>query len=178
MPLDAGDFSLMDRRVVDELLTLPETDPFLRGLRAWVGFRQAGVDFHRPQRAFGRSTNGLLRNIAWAKKGIFSFSALPIEILGYAGAGLVVVSLFALAYQIVDILRQPQRPHGIAVIIALILLFGGVNLVAISVLGEYLVRTFDASKHRPRFIRKAVRHGGRHLTSARELEEFLRTKAR
>ena len=78
MPLDAGDFALMDRRVVDELLALPETDQFLRGLRAWVGFKQTGVDYFRPQRPFGRSTHGWLKNVWWAKKGLFSFSFLPL----------------------------------------------------------------------------------------------------
>ena len=85
MPLDAGDFSLMDRRVVDELLALPETDQFLRGLRAWVGFKQTGVDYVRPERAFGRSTHGRLKNLWWAKKAIFSFSFVPLEILSYVG---------------------------------------------------------------------------------------------
>jgi dolichol-phosphate mannosyltransferase len=66
MPLDAGDFALMDRRVVHELLALPETDQFLRGLRAWVGFTQTGVDYVRPKRVFGRSTHSWLKNVWWA----------------------------------------------------------------------------------------------------------------
>jgi len=82
MPLDAGDFALMDRKVVDELLALPEADKFLRGLRAWVGFKQIGVDYVRPERVFGRSTHSWLKNLWWAKKGIFSFSFMPIEFLG------------------------------------------------------------------------------------------------
>ena len=79
MPLDAGDFSLMDRKVVDALLALPETDQFLRGLRAWVGFQQTGVDYVRPKRAFGRSTHSFLKNVWWARKGIFSFTFVPID---------------------------------------------------------------------------------------------------
>jgi len=94
MPLDAGDFSLMDRKVVREILSLPETDQFLRGLRAWVGFRQTGVDYVRPKRAFGRSTHGWLKNVWWAKKGIFSFSFVPIELLGYAGGTMTVLSFW------------------------------------------------------------------------------------
>src|SRR5690606_8613877 len=88
MPLDAGDFALMDREVVNVLLALPETDQFLRGLRAWVGFRQTGVDYVRPKRVFGRSTHGLLKNLWWAKKGIFSFTFVPVGLLGYAGASM------------------------------------------------------------------------------------------
>jgi polyisoprenyl-phosphate glycosyltransferase len=178
MPLDAGDFSLIDRKVVSELLALPESDQFLRGLRAWVGFKQTGVDYARPERAFGRSTNSLRKNIGWAKKGIFSFSALPVELLGYAGAVLTAVSLLAVICQLIDCLRRPEVPHGIAIVIALILFFGGVNLLAIAVLGEYVIRIFDESKRRPKFIRKAIRQGGQNFTSATEMESFARGKGR
>ena len=76
MPLDTGEFALMDRKVVNELLALPETDQFLRGLRAWVGFVQTGVDYVRPKRAFGRSTHTWLKNLWWARKAFFSFTTL------------------------------------------------------------------------------------------------------
>ena len=88
------------------------------------------------------------------------------------------LSFLALAYQLIDVLRRPQIAHGVPVIITLILLFGGVNLVAISILGEYVTRILDVSRQRPRFIRKAIRHAGRYLSSANELEGFLRTKSR
>src|SRR5205085_2580554 len=81
IPHDAGDFSLMDRRVVQALMRFPERDLFLRGLRAFAGFKQTGVDYHRPERQFGRSTNNLWRNIGWAKKGILSFSNTPLNML-------------------------------------------------------------------------------------------------
>ncbi len=176
MPLDAGDFSLMDRRVVDELLALPETDQFLRGLRAFVGFKQTGVDYHRPARAFGRSNNNWRTNIWWAKKGIFSFSFAPIELLGYGGAALTGLAFLALVYQLVDWLRHPAIPHGIGILITLVLLFGGINLLALGVLGEYLIKVVDEAKRRPRFIRKAIRQGGNHFRTAREVELFLRTR--
>ena len=72
IPHDAGDFSLMDKRVVRSVLQFPERDLFLRGVRAFVGFRQTGVDYVRPERMFGRSTNNFFRNVGWAKKGILS----------------------------------------------------------------------------------------------------------
>jgi dolichol-phosphate mannosyltransferase len=176
MPLDAGDFSLLDRKVVDELLALPETDQFLRGLRAWVGFRQTGVDYVRPQRAFGRSTHGWLKNVWWAKKGIFSFSFLPIELLGYAGAALTVLSFLAVVYQIVDSLRRPEIPHGLSTIIVLIAFFGSLNLLGIAILGEYLVKVLEESKRRPRFIRKAVRQGAEHFNTPAALASFLEAR--
>ena len=85
IPHDAGDFSLMDKRVVGWLLTCPERDLFVRGLRAYVGFSQVGVDYVRPKRMFGVSTNNLFKNIGWAKRGIFSFSNTPLTMLTAAG---------------------------------------------------------------------------------------------
>jgi len=173
VPVDAGDFSLMDRRVVDQLLALPETDQFLRGLRAWVGFKQTGVDYFRPERAFGRSTHSRLKNLWWAKKAIFSFSFAPIEVLGYLGAALTTLSLLAIVGVVADRLLRPEIPHGIATIIVLIAFFGSLNLLAISVVGEYLIRTFEEVKRRPRFIRKALWHAGAALSSPAELETFV-----
>ena len=178
MPLDAGDFSLMDRKVVNELLAFPETDQFLRGLRSWVGFKQAGVDYVRPERPFGRSTQTWLKNVWWAKKAIFSFTFLPVGFLGYAGAIITALSLLAGAYQMVDWLRHPETPHGVSVIIVLVLFFGGLNLLAIAILGEYLIKVVEETKRRPKFIRKAVHQGGRHFNSAAEIETFLREPRR
>jgi polyisoprenyl-phosphate glycosyltransferase len=177
MPLDAGDFALLDRRVVDALLAFPESDQFLRGLRAWVGFRQTGVDYVRPERAFGRSNQGWLKNIWWAKKGIFSFSFVPIEMLGYVAATMTLLSFLAVIYQIVDVLRYPERSHGIAIVTVLISLFGSLNLLAIAILGEYIIKIFEEAKRRPKFIRKAIRQGGNHLRTAAEIGTFLRKRS-
>jgi dolichol-phosphate mannosyltransferase len=176
MPLDAGDFSLMDRKVVDHLLAMPETDQFVRGLRTWVGFKQTGVDYHRPQRAFGRSTHNWLKNVWWAKKAIFSFSYLPLEILGYSAAVLTALSFLAGVYEMVDRLRRPELPHGISTIIVLILFLGSLNLLAVSLVGEYVIRILDEAKRRPKFIRKAIRHGGKHFGSAGEIERLERER--
>jgi len=178
MPLDAGDFSLMDRRVVDALLAFPETDQFLRGLRAWVGFRQVGVDYVRPKRAFGRSTHGFLKNVWWARKGIFSFSFLPIELLGYAGATMTAISSFALVYQWVDALLHPEAPHGISIIIVLVAFFGSIQLLAVATVGEYVIKILEESKRRPRFIRKAIQYGGARFTTPAQIDGFLRGRLR
>lgn len=173
IPLDAGDFSLMDRRVVDHLLALPETDQFLRGLRAWVGFKQTGVDYLRPRRPFGRSTQGWLKNIWWAKKGIFSFSFAPLELLSYGASVTALLAFAAIVYEVVDSLCRPQVHHGIPTLIVLVLFFGSLNLIAVSVLGEYLRKIFEEVKRRPRFIRKAMWHGGRALRSVAEMTTFV-----
>ena len=173
IPVDAGDFSLMDRRVVDQLLAFPETDQFVRGLRAWVGFKQTGVDYVRPERAFGRSTHTRLKNLWWAKKAIFSFSSAPIEALSYAGALLTFLSLLALVYELVDGRLRPEIPHGIATLVVVVVFFGSLNLLAIGVVGEYLIRTFEEVKRRPKFIRRAMWHAGTELSRPAEIESFL-----
>jgi dolichol-phosphate mannosyltransferase len=89
---------------------------------------------------------------------------------------MTVLSLLAVIYQIIDKLRRPEIPHGISTIIVLILFFGSLNVLAISILGEYLVRIFEEAKRRPRFIRKAVRQGGEHLNTATEIESFMRRR--
>jgi polyisoprenyl-phosphate glycosyltransferase len=178
IPLDAGDFALMDRKVVSALLALPETDQFLRGLRAWVGFRQVGVDYVRPARVYGRSTHSRLKNVWWARKAIFSFTFVPLELLGYAGALMTAASFLALVYEGVDRLLRPDVPHGISTISVLIAFFGSLNLLAIATLGEYLIKIFEETKRRPPFIRKAVRHGTRHFVSADEIDAFLRQRSR
>lgn len=156
VPLDAGDFSLMDRKVVDELIKLPETDQFLRGLRAWVGFRQVGVDYVRPERMFGVTTNNWRKNIAWARKAIFSFSYVPLEMLTYLGGMLTVISFIAIIFQVIAYFIFPGNPHGITTIIVLILFFGGLNMLGIAVIGEYQGKILEEAKKRPKFIRKNI----------------------
>ena len=176
MPLDAGDFALMDRKVVAELLALPETEQFLRGLRAWVGFKQVGVDYVRPQRRFGRSTHSWLANVWWAKKAIFSFTFAPIELLGYSAAALTALAFLAVVYQAVDIVRYPGRPHGISTIIVLVAFFGSLNLFALAIIGEYLIKIFEETKRRPKFIRTAIRRGKELFRAGEEVEQFVRER--
>ena len=156
IPLDAGDFSLMDRKVVNELVKLPETDQFMRGLRAWVGFKQTGVDYTRPERMFGVTTNNWRKNIAWARKAIFSFSFVPLELMTYLGWSLTLLSFVAIIVQIAAYFIFRNVPHGITTIIVLILFFGGLNMLAISVLGEYQGKILEESKRRPKFIRRNI----------------------
>ena len=98
VPYDAGDFSLIDRKVVNVLIDMPERDIFLRGLRAWAGFKQTGVKYVRPDRMFGKSTNNLIKNIKWAKKGIFSFSYQPLEWISLFSMSIVILSVMAVIF--------------------------------------------------------------------------------
>ena len=172
IPVDAGDFSLMDRKVVRELIKLPEKEIFLRGLRAWVGFKQTGVDYTRPERMFGKSTNNFRRNVQWAKKAIFSFSFVPLEILSYIGFILTGVAFLGIIIQIILRFVYPNAPQGFSTVIVLILFFGGVELLAVSILGEYLSKIFEEGKSRPKFIRRSILYKGKKLDSAVEIENF------
>ena len=161
IPRDAGDFSLMDRRVVGWLLKCPEGDVFMRGLRAYVGFKQAGVDYIRPERMFGRSTNNFLKNIDWAKKGIFSFSNTPLSMLTAGGVAALALSiLVALVVAILRLLVPDIAPRGITTLLITILMFGSINLFAIGVVGEYVAKIMTEVKGRPRLIRSAIIRSG------------------
>ncbi len=161
IPHDAGDFSLMDKRVVQCLLQFPERDLFVRGLRAFVGFRQIGVDYVRPERMFGRTTNSLLKNIGWAKKGILSFSNTPLNILSAAGSILFIISILLGTLQIVGRLLFPElAPKGITTLLLEVLFFGSINLFALGIIGEYIAKIFEEVKQRPLFIRRSIIRDG------------------
>ena len=157
IPKDAGDFALMDKKVVQCMLQFPERDLFLRGIRAFVGFKQTGVDYCRPERMFGKTTNNLAKNIGWAKKGILSFSNTPLNILSYAGTALLLISTGLALFQILlRVVFPSSTPQGLTTVLIAILFFGSINLFAVGVVGEYIAKIFEEVKARPHFIRKHI----------------------
>lgn len=157
IPLDAGDFSLLDRRVVHALNTLPETNRFIRGLRAWVGFRQAGVPYVRPERMFGRSTNNLLRNIGWARKAIISFSYMPLDLIAWLALIIVSLAFMGIVGQVLVRIFFPSLvAYGFSTLIVLILFMGGIQLLCLSIIGSYLAHIYDEVKRRPPFIVESI----------------------
>ena len=152
VPLDAGDFSLMDRKVIDAINDMPERDRFLRGLRAWVGFNQSGVPYIRPERMFGKTTNNFHRNFGWARKGIFSFSYVPLEIITYLSLATSFFSFILIIITIVSKLINPNVPRGIPLILVSTLFLGSVQLLSLSILGEYIGKIFEEVKLRPKYI--------------------------
>lgn len=152
VPVDAGDFSLIDRKVMTVLNSLPERDRFVRGLRAWSGFRQTGVPYVRPERMFGRSTNNLLANVRWAKKGIFSFSYIPLELIAFGALLVSLLAVLAMIAQIVGRLLHPELPQGISLIIVIVLFIGSINLLSLAFIAEYIAKIFEEVKQRPQFI--------------------------
>jgi polyisoprenyl-phosphate glycosyltransferase len=157
IPKDAGDFSLMDRSVVYWMLQCEERDAFLRGLRAYVGFNQVGVDYVRPERMFGTSTNNWIKNLGWAKKGIFSFSRMPLHLLTAFGtlatAGAIVL---ALAGILMRFFFPESTPKGITFLSLLVMFFGSITILGLGLLGEYIGKILEEIKARPAFIRRSL----------------------
>ncbi len=156
MPLDAGDFSLIDKKVADVLKQFPERDRFLRGLRAWVGFEQIGVPYMRPERMFGKTTNNLIKNFHWATKGIFSFSYIPLELMTLLSLFVFFIALIGIIIQIILRFFIPSTPLGITTILIVILFTGAIQLLGISILGEYIGKIFEEVKQRPKYIVKSI----------------------
>ena len=157
IPKDAGDFSLIDRSVVYWMLQCQERDAFLRGLRAYVGFKQVGVDYVRPERMFGVSTNNWIKNIGWAKKGIFSFSRIPLHMLTAIGGitciGTVVLAVLSI---LMRIFAPESVPKGLTFIALLVMFFGSFAILGLGLLGEYIGKIFEETKARPAFIRRSL----------------------
>lgn len=161
IPHDAGDFSLMDRRVVENILAFPERDLFLRGVRAFVGFNQIGVPYVRPERMFGRTTNSLGKNIGWAKKGILSFSNAPLSVLSFTATLLLFITFAAGIVQLVLRLFYPYlAPKGFTTLILIILFFGSIIMFSLAIVGEYIAKIFEEVKQRPHYIRKSLIRDG------------------
>src|SRR5262249_47105396 len=175
IPHDAGDYSLMDRRVVQAILQFPERDLFLRGVRAFAGFKQTGVDYIRPERMFGRTTNSLLKNIGWAKQGTRSFSNTPLNMLTAAGCILFGITFLLALFQIgARVLLPALVPPGITTILLVVMFFGAGNLLAVALIGEYVSKIFEEVKRRPRFIRRSIIRDGEVRLAATELDQNRR----
>jgi polyisoprenyl-phosphate glycosyltransferase len=174
IPVDAGDFSLIDRKAVGYLLKFPEKDIFLRGLRAWIGFKQVGVPYIRPERLFGRTTNSFFKNIWWAKKGIFSFSTKPLQYIQAIGVAVFIATLVLSVFYIINyFINPPQGARGITTIIFLMLGLGGIQLISISVLGDYIGKIIEEVKNRPKFIRTKIFYNGAEYSDHEEFKKSI-----
>ena len=152
IPRDTGDFRLMSRRVVDALKQLRERHRFMKGLFGWVGFRQVAVRYHREPRAAGTSKFNFWRLWNFALEGITSFSTVPLRIATYLGL-LTAVGAFGYGALIIGkTLLYGEAVRGYPSLMAVVLFLGGVQLVALGVIGEYLGRIYNESKHRPLYL--------------------------
>jgi dolichol-phosphate mannosyltransferase len=152
LPLDAGDFGLMTRRVVEQLRRTPERHRYLRGLRAWAGFRQTGVAVERWERYAGRSKYSFRKLLHLAFDGIFAFSIVPLRAAAIVGlTAITLSSLFAL-YALYAKVIQHRSPQGFTALILLITFLAGVNLFFLGVIGEYVGRIYEEVKGRPLYV--------------------------
>ncbi len=152
MPLDAGDFCLMDRRVIDALTSLPEHNRFLRGLRSWVGFAQVGVEYERQARLAGEPKYTFGKLLGLALSGYIGFSAMPLRIASGLGACSALGGLGLFVWAVLQKLTNRPTPWGWASTVSMILFLGGMQLGVLGIIGEYLSRTYDEVRGRPLYI--------------------------
>jgi dolichol-phosphate mannosyltransferase len=151
-PIDAGDFCLMDHRVVQTLVSLRERNRFLRGLRSWVGFKQIGIEYDRGARNAGEPKYTLRKLMALALSGYIGFSSLPLRLaawLGFLSAGM---GFLLTSWVLFSKLTQRTVPQGWASTVAVILFIGGTQLIMLGILGEYLGRVYDEVRQRPLYV--------------------------
>ena len=154
IPLDSGDFSLISRRAVNNIVAMKEESRFIRGMRTWVGYKQIGVPYERHERHSGDTKYSFNKLLKLAFDGIFNFSEFPIKFVSKLGLFTVLMSLAYLSYAIIKMIFTDSVPEGFVGIIFTITLFGGIQLLSIGVLGEYILRVFFQVKDRPLFIIK------------------------
>jgi len=152
IPVDTGDFCLLDRKVIDVLNAMPERNRYVRGLRAWVGFRHAAVEFDRRERYAGETKYPLRRMVRLASDGVFSLSKAPLRMAFWFGLFSAIVSLLLAVVLLIEKLVGTYASAGWVSMMVIILFLGGVQLVCIGAVGEYIGRIYDEVKQRPLYI--------------------------
>ena len=156
IPLDSGDFCLMSRRVVDILNSMPEESRFLRGMRSWVGFSQIGIPYDRDHRNAGKSKYSFLKLLNLALDGFFDFTKLPTRFIFILGFISMVISLGYLFYSLFMKYFYALNPEGFTGLLFIIVFLSSIQMISISILGEYIVRIFFQTKSRPLFVVKSI----------------------
>lgn len=169
IPADVGDFRMIDRVVVDALQRLPERSRFMKGLFAWVGFPCIGVEYVRPERIAGETKFNYWKLWNFALEGFVSFSTIPLRIWTYAGGMVAVVSLIYALIILVRTLIFGRDVPGYASIMVAVLFLGGIQLISLGVIGEYLSRLFVESKRRPLYLLQGVYKDGRHAQDSAQV---------
>lgn len=159
IPLDSGDFCLMDRKVVDALRALPERMRFVRGLRTFVGFRQIGLEYDREARAAGPPKYSFRALCGLAVDGLISFSSYPLHLVTYMGLLTAALAVAMAAWVFADAFSSGETPRGWASLIVVVLFLGSVQMISLGIIGEYIRRIFLESKGRPTYIVRETRPG-------------------
>lgn len=154
IPLDSGDFALISRRVADVMNQMPEESRFLRGMRSWVGFKQTGFEYERSERVAGESKYSFKQLFNLAYNGIFNFSEFPIKFMTRSGGVAIGIALVYFVTVIIKKLFYAEVIEGFTALLFVIILFSGVQLMALGIIGEYVLRIFFQSKGRPLYVVK------------------------
>ena len=152
IPIDSGDFSMLSRRVVDNMNDMPEQSRYLRGMRAWVGFKQIGYEYDRDERQAGETKYSWSKLFELAFNGIFNFSDFPVKFITRLGFFTVVFSLIYFTYNIYRRIYYNDVPQGFTATILAIILFSGVQLISLGLIGEYVLRIYNQVRNRPLFV--------------------------
>ena len=156
IPLDAGDFCIMDRRVVDLLNGMPERNRFVRGIRSWVGLDQVGLAYERQARYAGRAKYSYRRLMYLALDGLISFSFVPLRMITILGFIISAISILMAVNYAVQKITVGLNPPGFATIIVAIFFLAGIQLITLGVIGEYVGRIFEEVKQRPLYVVRRV----------------------
>lgn len=161
IPVDAGDFAAFTAPVLDAIRSAPERHRYLRGLRAWAGFRQTGIPVERDARHHGRSKYGLRKLLRLASDGIFSFSIVPIRLAAVVGGITILATSTYALYALWAKFFLDRSPQGFTAQLLVITFVSGVNLLFLGIIGEYVGRVYEEVKARPLYIVRSVHRGGR-----------------
>ena len=153
---NVGDFRLMDRKVVDVIKTLPEQQLFMKGVLSWAGFNSVTIEYDRAPRAAGQSKFNGWKLWNLALEGITSFSTVPLRVWSYVGGVISLLALVYATYMVLDKLFFGNEVPGYPSLMTAILFLGGVQLIGIGILGEYIGRIYMESKHRPRYVIRSI----------------------
>lgn len=152
IPLDSGDFSLMDRRVVELLAAMPERNRFVRGLRTWVGLRQTGFEYERDARYAGESKYSFTKLLRLAFDGLVSYSFAPLRLVSNLGMLVSLSALLYMVYLLAARLFGDMTIQGWTSTVVIVLFLGGIQLLSLGIIGEYIGRIFDEVKQRPQYV--------------------------
>jgi glycosyltransferase involved in cell wall biosynthesis len=159
LPLDAGDFGLMSRRVVDQIKAAPEHNRYLRGLRVWAGYKHIGVPIERDARFAGKSKYSTLKLLRLASDGIFAFSIVPLRAAAVVGAIAITLSIVFALYALYAKVVLDRSPAGFTAITILVTFLSGVNILFVGVIGEYVGRIYEEVKARPVYVVERLKRG-------------------
>jgi len=152
IPLDSGDFSLLDRKIVENMKSIKERNRFVRGIRSWVGFRQTGLEYERDKRYAGEVKYTFRKLVRLAFDGLVSFSHIPLQIASFVGFIISIISFLGIIFVLYLRLFKDVTVPGFTTTVILILFLGGIQLITIGIIGEYVGRIYDEVKKRPLYI--------------------------